>query len=255
VSRELVALGFELPEQLGALFMGDARYLAALTADIPPVTDNHPLRISSHLVGSPGYVPLYAAVMDEGERLARFQQSTFIERVWPHDLRARAPEHFRYEGLIKDHFTRGLYPPSERAFKLEALDEVLSETSLETLPLWLLGSDWDVQQNALELAQQIDTAHDSELERELALGYLAQRDYVGALQAMERSVVAAGGNASVDDTSLLLYLLAKNGKFDAARALIASLDATQHPALGSFIRWFDAKFGAQADTLPASALR
>ena len=47
---ELVALGFEVPEQMGALFMGDAAYLAALTAHVPPVTDNYPSRISNELV-------------------------------------------------------------------------------------------------------------------------------------------------------------------------------------------------------------
>jgi hypothetical protein len=108
VGRELVALGFEVPEQIGALFMGDATYLAELTALVPPVTDNYPLRISSALVREPGHVPLYAAVMDENERLGRFEQSTFIDSVWPEELAARTPAYFRYEGLIKEHFERAL---------------------------------------------------------------------------------------------------------------------------------------------------
>jgi len=86
VRTELAALGFELPEQMGALFMGDAPYLAELTARVPPVTDNHPLRISSELVHTMDQVPLYV----ERERLTRFAQSTFIERVWPRELVQKA---------------------------------------------------------------------------------------------------------------------------------------------------------------------
>lgn len=70
VRPELVRLGFELPEQIGAMFMGDAPYLAKLTAAIPPVTDNYPLRISNEIPHDAGRVPLYAAVMDERDRLA-----------------------------------------------------------------------------------------------------------------------------------------------------------------------------------------
>src|SRR6185369_14855032 len=83
VQPELSALGFELPEQMGALFMGDAPYLAGITANVPPVTDNYPLRISSEQIRELGHVPLYAAIMDERERLARFARSAFIEHVWP----------------------------------------------------------------------------------------------------------------------------------------------------------------------------
>jgi hypothetical protein len=35
VRPEMVALGFEAPEQMGSLFMADAKDLAALTAGVP----------------------------------------------------------------------------------------------------------------------------------------------------------------------------------------------------------------------------
>jgi predicted membrane-bound spermidine synthase len=255
VRRELVALGFELPEQVGALFMGDASYLAELTARVPPVTDNYPLRISSELVRDPGRVLLYAAVMDERERLARFERSTFIERVWPRELIAPTRPYFRYDALIRDHFTQGLYPPSDPTLVWGALDEVLASSRLETLPLWLLGTDRDVQRNALGLAQRGAVTPDPELELELSLGRLAQRDYAGALETFERSVRAADGRLSEGSASLLLYLLAKNGKTDEARAVIATLDPTETRALGSFIDWFEAKFNAQASLPPANTPR
>ncbi len=253
VHRELVALGFELPEQMGALFMGDAPYLAGITANVPPVTDNYPLRISSELVRDPGQVPLYAAVMDERDRLARFAHSAFIERVWPEELAAQTPPYFRYDALIKDHFTEGLYPPADPPFLWESVDDVLANSRLETLPLWLLGTDRDAQRNALSLGEQSAARPDVALER--AMGQLAQRDYAGALQTFEHSMSAAGGKVSVGSLSLFLYLLAKNGKTDDARALIATFDRKNTPAIGSFVDWFETKFDAQAALPPASTPR
>jgi predicted membrane-bound spermidine synthase len=241
VRDELVALGFEQPEQMGALFMGDAPYLAGLTANVPPVTDNYPQRISSQVVRDQGRVPLYAAVMDERDRLARFTRSAFIEDVWPRELASPASPYFRYEGLIKDHFTGGQYPPAEPAFLWESIDDVLAHSRLETLPLWLLGTDRDAQRNALGV-ERTGVLQAPDVALELALGRLAARDYAGALQIAERSISTAGGKGSTGTISLLLYLLGKNGRTDDARALIATLDRKQTPALGSFIDWFEPKF-------------
>jgi hypothetical protein len=52
---------------------------------------------------------------------------------------------FRYERMIKNHFTTGLYRDRSDPFLWQAVDDVLTHTSLETLPLWLLGSDDDAQ--------------------------------------------------------------------------------------------------------------
>jgi hypothetical protein len=255
VRHELADLGFERPEQLGALFMGDASYLAELTVGVPPVTDNYPLRISSEVVREPGHVPLYAAVMDESERLARFEQSAFIARVWPQELMATTLPYFRYEGLIKEHFTGGVYPASEPNVLWESLDEVLSDSDLETLPLWLLGSDRDVQRNALDAARRGSALGDAALDLELTMGALAQRDYAGALETLERSLRVAGGRASAKTTCLLLYLLAKNGRTHDARALITTLDRANTPEIGSFVDWFEAKLGAQTSAPADSFLR
>lgn len=49
VAREMKALGFERPEQLGALFIGDAEYLKGIFTDSPPLVDNYPKRIEAPL--------------------------------------------------------------------------------------------------------------------------------------------------------------------------------------------------------------
>jgi predicted membrane-bound spermidine synthase len=253
VRRELVALGFELPEQMGALFMGDASYLAGVTRNVAPVTDNYPLRISSELVRAPGRVQLYAAMMDERDRLDRFTHSAFIAQVWPEELAAQTPPYFRYEGLIKDHFTQGEYPPSEPAFLWQSIDEVLANSRLETLPLWLLGTDRDAQRNAHAVVAQEAVQPDVSLE--LALGRLALRDYSGALAAFEPSIAARHGKVSVGDLMLLLYLLGKSGRTDDARTLVATLDTKNDQDAGVFIDWFQSRFDAHASLPPASRLR
>jgi hypothetical protein len=253
VRRELVALGFELPEQMGALFMGDASYLAGVARNVAPVTDNYPLRISSELVRAPGRVQLYAAMMDERDRLDRFTHSDFIAQVWPRQLAAQTPPYFRYEGLIKDHFTEGVYPPSDPAFLWQSIDEVLADSRLETLPLWLLGTDRDVQRNVFALVPQDATRPDVALE--IVLGRLALRDYPGALAVLEPSIVAQNRKVSVGGLSLLLYLLGKSGRADDARTLVATLDGKNDPEVGVLIDWFESRFDAQASVTPASSPR
>jgi spermidine synthase len=238
---ELVALGFESPAQMGSLFMGDALDLEALTERVPPVTDNHPLRISDRLVLNAGRVPLYDTMMDERERLTRFQRSAFIDRIWPQELVAASAPYFRYEGIIKDHFTKGLYPDSRTPFLWEALDDVLTNSGLETLPLWLLGTDHDTQRIAMSLAA--DGAR-PEVELELALGRLARRDYGGALAHTRRSL--AGGELRIGNLSLLLYVLAQNGKVEEAQTIVANLDIARNPGMRPFLDWFEEKYVERA---------
>ncbi len=72
VGQELVALGLESPAQLGSLFMADSTRLKELTANVAPVADNFPSRISSLSVGDDLYIELYDMLMEEGGRLERF---------------------------------------------------------------------------------------------------------------------------------------------------------------------------------------
>jgi hypothetical protein len=155
--------------------------------------------------------------------------------------------------LIKEHFTGGVYPTVAPAFQWKSIDEMLENSSLETLPLWLLGSDWDSQRNARRLGQtgaaRLDVA------AELSLARVAQRDYAGALQILDGPLTAAHGKFSLDHLKLLLYLLGKNGKIDDARALIASLDVEKTPAIGSFVDWYRVRFDGQASPPAANVAR
>jgi spermidine synthase len=241
VNQELVALGFETPAQLGSLFMGDAGLLTELTANVAPVTDNYPLRISARHAYGQGRVPLYDDLMNETERLTRFRRSPFIQKFWPAGLKEESETFFRYERMIKNHFTSDLYRDRSDPYRWQAIDELLTHTSLETLPLWLLGSDDDVQ-NTID-AWPRNGEHGTEAELELAVKKLSARDYPAARGHIEAHMQGRR-NVSTAVYNLYLYILAKNGMLAEARMHIARLDANgrERPDVQRFLNWFVTRF-------------
>lgn len=239
VSREMLALGLESPAQLVSLFMADAALLAKLTADVAPVTDNYPSRISARPVVNPGYVELYAWLMDERERLERFGDSDLISQLWPADLMQDTGPFFHHERLIKNHFTAGLYQHRSDPYVWEAIDSLLSSTSLTTLPLWLLGSDQDTQNIVAALLEQ--DGYRDEFALELARKYASERDFETALHYM-KSHIATGNNVSEQASSFYLYLLAKNDMVAQAGPVLENLETLGRPGLDRFRDWFTNTF-------------
>jgi spermidine synthase len=239
VRKELIALGFESPAQLGSLFMADTALLTELTTDVAPVADNYPSRISSRPVKHVGYVELYDRLMNEDERLVRFRNSAQISRQWPADLIKDAGSLFRYERMIKNHFTAGAYLAQSDPYIWDAIDDVLTYTTLTTLPLWLLGSDQDTQDIVASLSAQGGLR--DEFTAELARKYTADRDYETALQYIGSHIAAADG-ASEPVWKLYLYLLGKTGQTAQAEPIIASLETAGRPGIDSFLDWYKVKF-------------
>jgi len=239
VSRELIELGLESPAQMGSLFMADSDLLMELTADVAPVTDNYPSRILSRQVGHQGYIELYDVLMDEAERLERFRNSEQISRLWPAELRKNSEPFFQYERLIKNHFTAGVYHRRTDPYIWEAIDDLLTNTSLTTLPLWLLGSDQLTQNIVAGLLEQEDYRDDFALE--LARKYASERDYENALRYVNMHIATV--NDVADWTSrFYLYLLAKNGMAAQATPLIAKLKSLGRPGIDRFLDWFATRF-------------
>jgi hypothetical protein len=239
VGQELVALGLESPAQLGSLFMADSTRLKELTANVAPVTDNFPSRISSLSVGDNRYTELYDTLMEEGGRLERFGNSEQISNLWPAELKKDSEVFFQYERLIKNYFTAGMYHHQTDPYFWEAIDNVLTETSLKTLPLWLLGSDRDSQRIVASLLEL--EGYRDEFALELARKYASERDYETALRYLSNHI------ATVDDVSdwtsrFHLYLLAKNGMAAQAKPVIANLKTIGRPGIEKFLDWIATKF-------------
>ena len=248
VGPELTALGFETPEQMGSLFMADARELGEVTRGVNPVTDNYPLRLSDELPASPERVALYARLMDEDRRLELFRSSPFIAARWPHELVARSEPFFRYERMLKDFLTNGVYRDDGDPSLWEEVDDALGNTSLQTLPLWLLGSDRDAQRIAAELERRGETR--GEVDIELAIGALSRRDFAGAL-ALSQRAIGDGRAIPVLTVTLLVYVLAKNDRLADANAILGSIDPAKAPEVRSLRAWFEAKFGPVTSTSQA----
>ena len=86
----LEEIGLELPQQIGATFLGDAAYLNELTADTPPLVDDRPRRLRpdphSPSLSDPGY--------GSDPRVTKLYDSVLESRTsarWADDFRLHAP--------------------------------------------------------------------------------------------------------------------------------------------------------------------
>ncbi len=239
VGPELVSLGFESPQQFGSLFMADAAFLKQLTAHVAPVKDNYPARLSSTVVSYLDKVALYDVLMDEEQRLERFRSSQFVAAVWPEELRREAEQYFEYEHLLKNHFTGGGYRRQDDPYFWASLDDMLTETSLTTLPLWLLGSDAAAQRIVSELMEQ--GGYRTEFALDLAKKFTAERDFATALMYATDHVNSAG-SVPLWDSNFYLYLLGKNGNAEQAAPIISQLSGMGQPEADRFVGWYTARF-------------
>jgi hypothetical protein len=176
---ELSALGFELPEQLGAGFIGDARYLGELTRQSPALSDDQPKRISR-----PGSLEERDALIwqwrDTAKARQRFEASEWVAALWPADLRYASARQFENQRLINDL----LFPEQTPVRQTRVLHQVLHSTRLRLPVLLLLGSDPDMQRVLAGVS-----AHESERPEWLmdrAAAALAARDYTAAQELLQR---------------------------------------------------------------------
>jgi spermidine synthase len=178
--EELQAIGFELPGQLGALFIGDAEYLAELTAGSPPLVDDRP-----KLIEQPGTREERDTLIwlwrDTAAARRRFLESALIERLWPAAMRRESLRHFENQRLLNDL----LFPGQTAARQTMVLHQVLHGTPLRLPVLLLLGSDPDIQ-------RELRAVPEAERERPVwllhrAAGALAERDFKSARDLLERT--------------------------------------------------------------------
>jgi len=173
VRDDLELIAIERPEQLGALFMAGPDDLAELAGDAKPLTDDHPKRLSDAPFDKVAGVSSYRPWMDEAEKKRRFEESAWIEKVWPKPLRDATMSYF----LAQTEINRTIVekPPLDLQKVLQKVHVILVRTELETMPLWLLRSDGlrqEAAQEALDKGKESVAIHG-----ELGLGSLALRDF------------------------------------------------------------------------------
>lgn len=220
LEARLREVGFERAEQIGATFVGDAAYLNELTKTTPPLVDDFPQRLAP-IVGrpslsDPGYgvdptvTRMYQMTLDVTRAREAFKTSPLIKSLWPPGLVERTLPFFDQQAVLNRVYWEGGRPLGQ----IDALDALLTTTTLRTLPLWVLGSD-EVKQRIAESG--LDTNGSTEYAR--ALRALSGRDYGGA--AVWFQAAASRGMPGPTLRPLLAYALAKSGRVDLAKALAA----------------------------------
>ena len=216
VSRELVALGFEKPDQIGALFLADSDQISRLTADTPPLTDNYPKRLSDRIASS-----RYENWMNVDTTRKRFANSRILDDLWPSSLRPTSPKYFALQSAINAKFAVAESPnapPINNTIDLVLVDQILEQTDLETLPLWRLDSTVAVQNAAKSASAKGKTG--AWLEFELGKGALAKRNWPSAMHHFDRATAAGG---APDLAPLRIYALCRDGKFKFGNQLLDQL--------------------------------
>jgi len=142
VAPEMKALGFERPEQLGALFIGDADYLNQMTAGAQPLIDNYPKQIEAPFESIEAANRLLSSFTDATAARERFRNSPLIKHLFPARLLTASLPYFDVQDIINAFLYGKRMNPN---LPIEDAHNLLTQTSLSTPVLWRLGSDSDIQ--------------------------------------------------------------------------------------------------------------
>jgi spermidine synthase len=232
---ELELTGFERPEQVAALFLAGARDLEEWTRDSLPLVDNWPSRaprVPKVWMQPP---PHYAEWMSLPGTRERFEQSEFIRSVWPESFRAKSLPYFE----LQEFAGRQLYAVGSPQ-SMALIHRILTTTDLETLPLWMLGSQ-HVHQRIAESLESQKGVTANEVRYELGLKALVDRDYAGAAELFGQ--VHGGFKIA---TALRFYALCMAGQADQARLEARGFRGLTPPNYWGFM---ESEFGLQRPSL------
>lgn len=242
ISAEMRSVGLERPEQLGALFIGDSAYLAALTRDAPMLVDNYPKRILSDAPLGDRSSGLYRTLLDSPEAARRFAASPLIARLWPEGEIGRTAPFFEQQRIINGLIDLTGAPLTK---SLPDLHYLLTRTTLTAPVLWHLGTTSDVER-ALETLGPEERALPI-WQYQLGARLFSERRYPEAAEALAR----AEQRPQLQSTARMfrIYALCLGGKMEEAKRLAADTRAAlgSQPALAPWWEFLAATFG-----LPAS---
>jgi len=211
VTQELRDLALELPEQLGALFIGDAGYLAEITKEVRPLVDDRPAEIHAHGGGGSQGSKVYGEWFDASAARQRFLDSEWVRALWPTRIHASTLPFFEIQAFIDEFLIYDL-PSSDL---LARAHDLLTRFPLRTPALWSFGSDRDLQR----IVNSLPEAERSQPEAHFHFGVGALVD--GDLAAAERHFESGILEPSLRSRALLarVYALCMSGQHDqAARA-------------------------------------
>jgi predicted membrane-bound spermidine synthase len=237
-------IGFEVPEEIGATFLGDSEDLRHLTDGALPITDDYPKRLRPaatrlSLLSTPPDAERHvaqslAAVVDTDHARLAFQRSALIHRLWPETLARETIPFFDIQRIINHIMREGPRPLAS----IEEIHQLLTKTTLRRVPLWELGSD-DAQQEVAE------TGNDGSGMVEYVVGIraLVARQYPAAARSFADA--ERRGLRLPTLRPLLVYALCMGGELDAARQLARRANVADADELHFWV-WLEATFGVRA---------
>lgn len=231
IATELKDIGIERAEQLGALFIGDSKFLAELTQRVEPLVDNFPKRIVADSVLGRGGSVLFASLRDTDGARQRFEASQMIRDLWPDSLIERSLPYFDYQSTVDALIDVSGYPLVK---DIAGLHTILTETSLTEPALWFLGGTPDVRRLLTDLSP--DEQAVPAWQFQIAARLFADRRYLDAADAMERLQEQPAFYAVA--VMFRIYALCLASEIEAG-TLVAE---QAYPALAeqaAFERWWD----------------
>jgi spermidine synthase len=230
---DLMRIGIEVPQQLGALFLMDRDEIDRITRDIAPLTDSYPKRLSDAPWDEQASQRFARSYMEASSAVHRFLWSPLINRIWPEKLNESLESCF----IARD--TRYLCGIVASCNKFAELDFYLRHSPLRTPVLEVFDSD-EFRLSLAETVARKSEKPPAEIMLDLIAGALARRDVSEAIRLLEMETNR--GSTRVTDMLLLTYLYCLNGDVDKAERLVA--DNAGSIKRDGFIDWLWEKLRA-----------
>jgi spermidine synthase len=213
---DLVRGGFEVPEQMPALFIMDGEEIDRLTQGVQPLTDYYPKRLTDAQPDLKPILELTHRYFESSGALRRFLASSLIRDIWPGEGKGSLEQHFLYREVRY----RAETSPSNW---LGELDLYLRYSQLRTPVLAVQNSD----EFRVSLAERLAANAASlpvEAVPDLVAGALARRDFGTAIRLLEGQ--KDRGFSNTNDLFLLIYLYCHNQSVEKAEALASAKAAS-----------------------------
>ncbi|RPI73707.1 MAG: spermidine synthase [Desulfobacteraceae bacterium] len=221
VNKEMQALGFMNPGQIGSFFIADRSEIRAWVSKTSPLEDNFPQRLSPHS-GENSDLSLYYRFMDPEKCQSEFMKSSFIQTAWPEPLKEETIRHFSFRSTLD----RLLAKPMPQ---ITELDQCLRNDLHPPYVLWAYRSDQvaqdiiseTIRQNQLNQAFQKEPSL-IELFRHLAARATREKDYALAEKYLNLATDRLDPQSQSNDFyySFRAYLLYIADKKDQARSVL-----------------------------------
>jgi len=212
-NADLSRIGFEVPQQLGALFLMGAEEIDRITHDIAPLTDNYPKRLTDEPWDEQASHRFALTYMEAASAVHRFLGSPLIAGFGWETPKEILESCFVFREM---RYRCGIVA---RCNTLAELDIYLRRSPLRTPVLEVLSSDEFRVAIAETVAQKSD-APPLETMPDLIAGALAGRDIERAIRLLESE--KDHGVNSLNDMFLLTYLYCLNGDVPKAETLVAN---------------------------------